>query len=80
MLRMMFAFAAVPSGCRGTGRTAQSVIAQFKQTVQPMAALHVRPTSKYADLILSGEQPLSRSVHAVLRHVRRNSAAQVMLS
>jgi len=61
------------------GRTVESVITQFKQTVQPMAALHVRPTSKYADLILSGDQPLSRPVDAVLRHVRRNSAAQIML-
>jgi uridine kinase len=59
------------------GRTVESVITQFKQTVQPMAALHVRPTSRYADLALSGEQPLSRSVDAVLQHVRRNSAAQV---
>lgn len=61
------------------GRTVESVITQFKQTVQPMAALHVRPTSKYADLILSGEQPLSRSVDAVLQHVQQNSAAQAML-
>src|SRR5207237_4042287 len=61
------------------GRTVESVITQFKQTVRPMATLHVRPTSKYADLILSGDQPLSRPVDAVLRHVRRNSAAQIML-
>lgn len=60
------------------GRTVESVIMQFKQTVQPMAALHVRPTSKYADLILSGEQALSRSVDEVLQHVHRNSEAQAM--
>lgn len=51
------------------GRTAGSVIAQWKQTVQPMAALHVRPTSRYADLVLSGEQPLSQSLVTVLEHV-----------
>ena len=61
------------------GRTLESVLTQFNQTVQPMAALHVRPTFKYADLVLSGEQPLSRSVDTVLKHVRRNSAAGVML-
>lgn len=61
------------------GRTMESVTEQFKQTVQPMAALHVRPTSNYADLILSGEQALSRSVDAVLQHVRRNSTAPAML-
>src|SRR5206468_9761754 len=54
------------------GRTVQSVSAQFTQTVQPMASLYVRPTSRYADLVLSGEQPLSRSADAVLEHVYRN--------
>jgi uridine kinase len=61
------------------GRTLESVITQFKETVQPMAALHVCPTYKYADLLLSGEQPLSRSVDTVLKHVRRNSQARIML-
>lgn len=61
------------------GRTVESVTTQFKQTVQPMAALHVRPTSQYADLILSGEQRLSRSVDAVLEHVGRSSAAEATL-
>jgi len=61
------------------GRTVESVLAQFNQTVQPMAALHIRPTFRYADLVLSGEQPLPRSVDAALKHVRRNSAAEVML-
>jgi uridine kinase len=56
------------------GRTAQSVIAQFTQTVQPMASLYVRPTSRYADLVLSGEQPLSCSAATVLEHVYRNRA------
>ncbi len=54
------------------GRTLDSVIAQFKQTVQPMAARHVRPTSEYADLVVSGEQPLSRSVEVVIAHIHRN--------
>jgi len=54
------------------GRSEESVITQFKQTVQPMAERYVRPTSKYADLVLSGEQPLLRSVSAVLEHVRGN--------
>ena len=55
------------------GRTTESVIAQFEQTVQPMANLYVRPTANYADLILSGEQELSASLDAVLKHVYRNS-------
>jgi uridine kinase len=65
---------------RERGRTAESVLTQFRQTVQPMAALHVRPTFKYADLVLSGEQALSQSVDMVLKHVCRNSAAGIMLN
>lgn len=60
------------------GRTPESVLAQFRQTVQPMAALYVSPTFKYADLFLSGEQPLPRSVDTVLKHVHRNFVAGVM--
>lgn len=59
------------------GRTAESVRAQFTQTVQPMASLYVRPTSKYADLVLSGEQPIWRSAQAVLELVHRNGASVV---
>jgi uridine kinase len=55
------------------GRTLDSVTTQFYQAVQPMAELHVRPTRKYADLLLSGEQPISKSVETVLRHVAVNS-------
>ena len=55
------------------GRTAESVISQFHQTVQPMATLYVRSTSSYADLVLFGEQPISKSVATVLAHVLRNS-------
>jgi len=57
------------------GRTAESVITQFEQTVQPMANLYVRPTAKYADLRLSGEQALSASLDAVLNHIYRSSPA-----
>jgi len=56
------------------GRTLESVTWQFRQTVQPMATLHVRPTFKYADLVLPGEQSVSESVETVLTHVRRNCA------
>jgi uridine kinase len=60
------------------GRTVESVVAQFKQTVQPMAALHVRPTSKHADLIISGTQPLSNSAETVLRHAAQNCRTDVV--
>jgi uridine kinase len=54
------------------GRTPESVIMQFKETVQPMAARYVRPTSAYADLVLSGEQALAQSVEKVMAHVCRS--------
>lgn len=60
------------------GRTLESVIAQFKETVQPMAARFVRPTSEYADLVLSGEQLLSRSVERVIAHVRHSLPAGLL--
>lgn len=34
------------------GRSAQSVIAQYRRTVKPMHDLFVEPTKQYADLIL----------------------------
>jgi uridine kinase len=55
---------------RERGRTRESVLAQFTETVQPMAELYVRPTHAFADLVLSGEQPLEESTAAVLEHVR----------
>ncbi len=61
------------------GRTVESVIAQFQETVQPMAARHVRPTAAYADLVLSGEQPLSRSVERAMAHVCDNLPAEMII-
>lgn len=55
------------------GRTPESVILQFEQTVQPMANLHIRPTARYADLLLSGQQALTASVDSVLAHVSQNA-------
>lgn len=52
------------------GRTEESVRVQFTNTVQPMAELYVRPTRQFADIILSGEQPLRVSTAAVIDHIR----------
>lgn len=62
---------------RERGRTPESVVAQFTNTVQPMAELHVRPTRRFADLVLSGEQPLGVSTSAVIAHVRGRAARSV---
>ncbi len=60
---------------RERGRTRESVLQQFSETVQPMAALHLRPTRAFAHIIISGLDPLTASVNRVLQHVRRTQAA-----
>lgn len=56
------------------GRTPASVLAQFTATVRPMADLYVRPTRAYADVTVSGEEPLESLAAAVLAHVKISSA------
>jgi len=48
------------------GRTEQSVRDQYERTVRPSAEWFVYPTKKYADLVVSGEEPLMKSTEAVL--------------
>ena len=55
------------------GRTPESVHAQYRNTVRPMAELHIIPTSRFADLVLSGTDPVEQSVEAVLAHVLGDS-------
>lgn len=43
------------------GRTRESVLHQYTQTVRPMAELYVLPTRFNADLVVSGEAPLEES-------------------
>lgn len=56
---------------RERGRTEESVRRQYAATVRPMAELHVWPTRRYADIIVSGQSPLDQTSAAVLAHVRR---------
>lgn len=58
---------------RTRGRTPASVREQFAATVQPMAELYVRPTRAYADVAVSGQEPLESLAAAVLEHVRIGS-------
>lgn len=55
---------------RERGRTPESVIEQYEKTVRPMAQLYVRPTARWADIVVSGEEPLESSLAAVLRLIR----------
>ncbi len=47
------------------GRTRESVLQQYAETVRPMGERYVLPTREFADLIVSGETPLDDSWLAV---------------
>jgi uridine kinase len=57
------------------GRTPESVHEQYERTVRPSAEWFVNPTQKYADLVVSGEEPFDRSTTAVLHALHRAKAA-----
>jgi len=49
------------------GRTRDSVMTQYKKTVQPMHDLHVQPSAKGVDLTLSGEGSIQAAKSTLLR-------------
>ena len=57
------------------GRTPQSVCEQYQRTVRPSAEWFVSPTRKFADLVVSGQEPLTNSTAAVLQALRMERAA-----
>lgn len=57
------------------GRTPESVRQQYQRTVLPSAEWFVFPCVKYADLIVSGEEPFEQSTAAVMKALRRAKAA-----
>ena len=48
------------------GRTPDSVVNQYHQTVRPMAFQYVLPTKAFADVVIPGNQEIGRSVEQVL--------------
>lgn len=56
---------------RERGRPPESVLIQYNETVRPMASLYVIPTRRFADLIVSGEEPLDESTATVLAFVNK---------
>lgn len=57
------------------GRTPQSVCDQYERTVRPSAEWFVIPSRKYADLVVSGEEPLAISTAAVMNALQRAARA-----
>ncbi len=57
------------------GRTPESVVSQFHQTVSPMAAQYIRPTRDFADLVILGDSPIEKSVATVTEHMDLHRAS-----
>ncbi len=57
------------------GRTPESVREQYERTVRPGAEWFVHPTRRYADLVVSGEEPFAKSTGAVLRALQQAKVA-----
>jgi uridine kinase len=52
------------------GRSPESVSAQYRATVRPMAERYILPTRAYADIVISGIAPAASSAGTILGHVR----------
>ncbi len=50
---------------RERGRSAESVAAQYAATTRPMARRYVLPSRHFADVVVSGVEPMERSVAAL---------------
>jgi uridine kinase len=59
---------------RERGRTPASVTFQYSATVRPMAEKYILPTRSWADVVVSGAEPLEHSVAAVRAHIARYRA------
>ena len=55
------------------GRTAESVHKQYIEIVRPMADLYVRPTRRFADIVISGQAPIEQSTAEVLARIKAAS-------
>ena len=56
---------------RERGRTSESVLRQYEETVRPMCVRHILPTRAYADVVVRGDADVRESVRAVLGFRRR---------
>ena len=51
------------------GRTADSVILQYTETVRPMYLQFIAPTKQYADILISGEKGHSEDIDTLTAKV-----------
>lgn len=52
------------------GRTPESVVAQYGETVKPMRTAYVEPTREFADLVLDGTRPIAENGTRALAFLR----------
>jgi len=52
---------------RERGRTVEFVLQQYNQTVRPGSEHFILPTRQFADLVISGEQPIEESARQIQR-------------
>jgi len=57
---------------RERARTPESVYAQYNAMVRPMAERYILPTRAWANVVVSGVEPLERTTAAVLAHVLKH--------
>ncbi len=62
------------------GRSLQSVVDQYAATVRPMTDQYINPTREFADLVLSGAQPVEKSAAAVLDFIRARLPNKALLN
>lgn len=60
---------------RERGRTAESVLEQYRATVAPMAQRYIRPTITNADVVVLGNDPIELGVTRVLSHYQQRVAS-----
>ena len=51
------------------GRTPESVMAQYAETVRPMNEKYILPTKTFADIVVNGEDLLERSTAIIMAHI-----------
>lgn len=51
------------------GRSPESVLAQYRATVEPMNAEYVLPSRRFADVVLSGQAPLEETSAELVRRI-----------
>ncbi len=55
---------------RERGRSSESVLSQYKETVQPMNEKYILPTKTFAQIVVDGEDLLERSTSLIMAHIR----------